>query len=285
MKFGVVIFTTQYSISPSQLAIAVEERGIESVWFPEHSHIPLPRVSPFPGGGDLPQIYYDVFDPFAALASAAAVTQKIKLGTGICLVVQRDPIQLAKQVASLDQISNGRFLFGIGAGWNAEEMRDHGTGDFKDRFRLMNERVGAMRSIWSNEKAEYTGKYVNFGSMIAFPKPFQKPHPPIMVGGGFPQGAKRALRYGNAWMPSGVSSSTMNIYEVLPRFRQLAAEFERNPAEVPVTYFNLDSEMSEINKLQDAGVDRLVFALPSKKQEIILPILDRLAKRMPNTTL
>lgn len=281
MKFGVVIFTTEYSISPAQLAIAVEDRKMESLWFPEHSHIPIPRVTPFPGGGELPKMYYDVLDPFVALASAASVTNKVKLGTGICLVGQRDPIQLAKQVSSLDHLSNGRFLFGIGAGWNAEEMKDHGTIDFKDRFRLMNERVAAMQSIWTNEHASYTGKYISFKSIVSYPKPFQKPYPPVMVGGGFPHGAKRALRYGNAWMPSGVSSSSMDIYEVLPRFRQLAAEFERNLDEVPVTYFNLSPDINDVNKLEDAGVERLVFALPSDTRDAILPILDKIVEKMP----
>ena len=141
MKFGIIIFTTEYSIEPAELAIAAEERGIESLWFPEHSHIPLSRLSPFPGGGELPKMYYDVFDPFVALGAAASVTTNLMIGTGICLVVQRDPIQLAKETSTLDTISNGRFLFGIGAGWNADEMKNHGTNNFKERFSLMNERV------------------------------------------------------------------------------------------------------------------------------------------------
>ena len=278
MKFGIIIFATEYSIEPAELAIAAEERGIESLWFPEHSHIPLSRLSPFPGGGELPKMYCDVFDPFVALGAAASVTSKIMIGTGICLVVQRDPIQLAKETSTLDTISNGRFLFGIGAGWNADEMKNHGTNNFKKRFSLMNERVAAIKSIWLNERASFSGDYVNFDKIVAYPKPKTKPHPPIFVGGGFPHGARRALQYGDAWMPSGVSSSGMNIYQVLPRFRQMAAEFGREPDEVPVTYFNLDPNIKEINKLEDAGVERAVFALPSKKRDIILPILDKLAK-------
>ena len=275
MKFGVMMFTTDYSMAAHELALAAEERGFESLWFPEHSHIPLPRVSPWPGGGDLPKMYYDVMDPFESLGAAAAVTKRIKLATGFCLVVQRDPIQLAKEVATLDQLSNGRFLFGIGGGWNAEEMADHGTTDFKGRFKLMDQRVEALRTIWTQNKPEFHGELVDFGPMMTWPKPVQKPHPPIIVGGGFPYGARRAIAYGDGWMPIG---DRVDVVELLPRFRQMAAEFGREPDEVPVTYFNLDPNIKEINKLEDAGVERVVFALPSKKRDIILPILDKLVK-------
>ena len=215
MKFGVTMFTTDYSMSPSELAVAAEERNFESLWLPEHSHIPLPRTSPWPGGGELPKMYYDVMDPFIALASAASVTKKIKLATGICLVVQRDPIQVAKEVATLDQISKGRFLLGVGGGWNAEEMANHGTIDFKNRFKLMDERLQAMRTIWMEAKPEFNGEYVKFGPMMTWPKPVQKPHPPIIVGGGFPHGA---------------------------RFRQMAAVADREPDELPITSFGLQPE-------------------------------------------
>src|SRR5512144_2731202 len=161
MDFGAAIFFTDYSMGPVELGRALEERGFESLWAPEHSHIPASRQTPFPQGGDLPKKYYDVMDPFVTLAAAAGVTRRLRVGTGVCLVVQRDPIQTAKQVASLDQISNGRFLFGIGGGWNAEEMADHGT-DFKSRFRVMRERVEAMRAIWTKSKPEYNGEHVRF---------------------------------------------------------------------------------------------------------------------------
>src|SRR5262249_30106176 len=164
MDFGAAIFFTDYSMGPADLARALEERGFESVWAPEHSHIPLSRRSPFPQGGDLPKKYYDVMDPFVTLSTAAAVTSKLKLATGICLVVQRDPIQTAKEVATLDQVSAGRFLFGIGAGWNAEEMADHGT-EFSSRFEMMRERVEAMKAIWTKSKPEYDGKHVKFPQM------------------------------------------------------------------------------------------------------------------------
>src|SRR5215470_3421696 len=192
MHFGGAMFFTDYSMSAPELARALEERGFESVWAPEHSHIPLSRKSPFPGGGDVPKRYYDVMDPFVTLTAAAMATKTLKVATGICLVVQRDPIQTAKLVASIDQVSGGRFLFGIGAGWNAEEMEDHGTA-FKTRFKLMHERVDAMRAIWTQSKPAYRGEFVNFDPMMTWPKPVQKPHPPVLVGGNFPHGARRAL--------------------------------------------------------------------------------------------
>lgn len=165
MHFGASMFFTDYSMSPGALARALEERGFESVWAPEHSHIPLSRGSPYPQGGELPKRYYDVMDPFVSLTAAAAATKSLKVATGICLIVQRDPIQTAKSIASLDQISGGRFLFGVGAGWNAEEMADHGT-VFQTRFALMQERIEAMRAIWTQTKPEYHGTYVDFGPMM-----------------------------------------------------------------------------------------------------------------------
>ena len=184
MEFGAAIFFTDYSMGPVELGRALEERGFESLWAPEHSQIPLSRRSPFPQGGDLPKKYYDVMDPFVALSAAAGATSKLKVGTGICLVVQRDPIQTAKQVATIDQISSGRFLFGIGAGWNAEEMADHGT-EFASRFEVMRERVEAMKAIWTKSKPEYGGKFVKFPPMMTWPKPVQTPHPPSSWGAHF----------------------------------------------------------------------------------------------------
>src|SRR5919109_3998317 len=178
MEFGASIFFTDYSISPTELAMALEERGLDALFVAEHSHIPVPRRTPAPGGGELPKRYYDVMDPFVTLSAAAAVTKRLKLGTGVCLVIQRDTIQTAKLVASIDQVSNGRFLFGIGGGWNAEEMANHGT-DFKTRWRLLRERILAMKEIWTKDEAEFHGEFVNFDPIHAYPKPSQKPHPPI----------------------------------------------------------------------------------------------------------
>ena len=200
MEFGASIFFTDYSISPAELAVALEERGFDSLWVAEHSHIPVPRRTPTPGGGELPKRYYEVMDPFVTLSVAAAVTKRLKLGTGVCLVIQRDTIQTAKLVASIDQVSGGRFLFGIGGGWNAEEIENHGA-EFSTRFKKMREQIEAMKEVWTKETAEYRGDIVNFTPMMTWPKPVQKPHPPVIVGGAFPWAARRAIRYGNGWIP------------------------------------------------------------------------------------
>ncbi len=274
MKFGIAMFLTDYSISAVDLARACEARGFESLWLPEHSHIPLSRNSRWPGGGDLPKCYYDVMDPFVALGAAAAVTENLKLATGICLVIQRDPIHLAKEISTLEQISNGRFLFGIGAGWNAEEMADHGTA-FETRFKVMAERVEAMRTIWTESKPEYHGEFVDFDAMMTWPKPVQKPTPPVIVGGAFPYGARRAIQYGDGWMPIG--GRDQDIVGMLPRFRQMASEAGRHPDDLPVTLFAFPEDEDRLGQARDAGVDRVVFTLPSEDGETMLPKLDALA--------
>src|SRR5246500_3373688 len=224
MQFGASMFFTDYSMSSAELAQALEERGFESVWAPEHSHIPLTRKTPFAGGGELPKQYYDVMDPFVTLAAAAAATRTIKLGTGVCLVIQRDTIQTAKLVASIDQVSGGRFLFGIGGGWNAEEIEAHGT-VFATRMKKMREQIEAMKEIWTKDTAEYNGEIVKVPSMQTWPKPTQKPHPPILLGGAFPWAARRAIRYGDGWFPN---ASSGDPEEYMPRFRQMAAEAGRD---------------------------------------------------------
>ncbi len=276
MLFGASMFFTDYSMSPGALAKALEERGFESVWAPEHSHIPLSRKSPWPGGAELPKRYYDAMDPFVTLTAAAAVTEKLKVGTGVCLVNQRDPIQLAKEVASLDQLSAGRFLFGVGIGWNQDEMENHGT-VFETRAKLVRERIEAMKVIWTKSKAEYHGEFVNFDPMMAWPKPVQKPHPPVIVGGAFPQGARRALRYGDGWMPI---AGRMPIEEVLPKFREMAREVGRDPASVELTGFGGADDADGARKLRDLGFARLVVALESEKADTILPVLDKWARIM-----
>ncbi|MDE2583410.1 MAG: LLM class F420-dependent oxidoreductase [Rhodospirillales bacterium] len=280
MEFGAAMFFTDYSMSPPALAAALEARGFGSVWAPEHSHIPLSRRSPFPAGGALPKQYYDVMDPFVSLSAAAAATSRLRLGTGVALVVQRDPIQTAKQVASLDRLSAGRFLFGVGAGWNAEEMADHGTTDFKGRHKLMRERIAAMRAIWAATPAEYHGELVDFGPMVAEPKPLQRPHPPVIVGGAFPWGARRALRYGNGWIPHAARPQYDDVTTFMPEFRAMAAAAGRDPAEVPVTVFGARPEADRLARWRDAGVARVVVSLPAAPADTILPILDRWAPVM-----
>src|ERR1700675_3318991 len=274
MQFGAAMFFTDYSMGAGELARELEARGFESIWAPEHSHIPTSRRSPFAAGGELPKQYYDVMDPFVTLTAPAAVTNRIKLGTGVCLVTQRDPIQTAKLVASLDQVSNGRFLFGVGGGWNAEEMEDHGT-VFKTRFKLMRERVEAMQAIWTQDAAEYRGELVDFGPMAAWPKPVQKPHPPVIVGGAFPHSARRALRYGDGWIPNASRPQYGDVTDFLPHFHQMAVEMGRDPAQVPVTVWGIPPDLDRVRRYRDQGVARGVVQLAAEKADKILPILDR----------
>jgi probable F420-dependent oxidoreductase len=273
MHFGGAMFFTDYSMSAPELARALEERGFESVWAPEHSHIPLSRKTPFPGGGDLPKPYYDAMDPFVVLAAAAQATKTIKLGTGVALIQQRDAIQTAKLVASIDQASQGRFLFGVGGGWNQDEMEDHGT-VYATRFKRVRESIEAMKEIWTKEKAEYHGEFVNFDPMIARPKPVQIPHPPIHVGGAFPHGARRALRYGDGWIPGG------DIREVLPKFREMAREAARDPASFEITSFATGEDLDRVKRLKEMGVARVVPMFPPEKADKVLPIVDRWTKIM-----
>ena len=276
MNFGAAIFFTDYSIGPVELGRALEARGFESLWAPEHSHIPVSRQSPFPAGGDLPKKYYDVMDPFVTLAAAAAATTTLRVATGICLVVQRDPIQTAKSVATLDQISSGRFLFGVGAGWNAEEMADHGT-EFKTRMAVMRERIEAMKAIWTQSEASYDGQYVKFPPMMTWPKPVQKPHPPVLMGGAYPFGARRALAYGDGWVPHARRPAYGEVLGMLPEFRKLCAEAGRDPASLPITVFGVAEDLDLIKRYRDAGVARIIFNLPAARADEVLPVLDRCA--------
>ena len=260
MQIGAAMFFTDYSMSAAELAQACEARGFESVWAPEHSHIPLARNSPFPSGGELPKQYSQVMDPFVTLSAAAAVTKTIKLGTGVCLVIQRDPIQTAKSVASLDQVSGGRFLFGVGGGWNAEEMQ----------------------AIWTEDAAEYHGEFVDFGPMAAWPKPLQKPYPPVIVGGMFPHAARRALRYGNGWIPHSRRPQYEDVTDFLPQFRQMAAEAGRDLTQVPVTVWGIPEDPDRLRRYEDQGVARGVVQLAAANADTIMPILDRWAGLIRN---
>jgi probable F420-dependent oxidoreductase len=277
MEFGASIFFTDYSIAPADLAVAMEERGFDSVWAAEHSHIPVPRRTR--ADSELGKRYYDVMDPFVTLTAAACATKRLKIATGICLVIQRDTIQTAKLVASLDQVSGGRFLFGIGAGWNAEEMADHGT-EFKSRFKVMQERVEAMRAIWTKSKPEYKGEFVNFAPMMTWPKPVQKPHPPVIVGGAFPYGTRRAIAYGDGWVPHAKRPAYGDLINVLPQAHALMREAGRDPATLPITVFGVAEDADLIKRYRDAGVARLVFNLPAANADEVLPMLDRCAKLM-----
>jgi probable F420-dependent oxidoreductase len=275
MKIGISMFVTDSSISPGELGAAVEARGFESLWMPEHTHIPVSRKSPWGGGPVLPDHYKQTLEPFMSLTAAAMTTKRIKLATGICLVVERDPIHTAKQVASIDYLSGGRFIFGIGGGWNAEEMASHGT-DFKTRFTLMRERVEAMKAIWTNEVAEYHGQFVDFEPMWCWPKPVQKPYPPIILGGAFPYGARRAVEYGDGWMPIG--GRDQDPLEIGRRFRQMIAESGRDPASIPMSVYGPRHEIDQLRALRDAGMDRAVLAMATAPRDAALRKLDELAE-------
>ncbi len=277
MHFGASMFFTDYSMTPQALAKALEERGFESVWAPEHSHIPTSRKTPFIFGGALPKKYYDAMDPFVTLTAAALATTTLKIGTGVCLLNQRDPIQTAKSVASIDQVSGGRFIFGIGNGWNQDEMENHGT-VFESRHQLVRERIEAMKEIWTKSKAEYHGDFVKFDPMMAWPKPVQKPYPPILVGGAFPYSARRAIRYADGWMPQLTAKMQVPFNEQIPRFRQMAAEAGRDPATLPVSCWGRMPVYDEIAGYCDLGVERVCTSLDSDTTDKIVPVLDNWAE-------
>ena len=276
MKYGIAMFPTDYAIQTDDLARELEARGFESIWLPEHTHIPASRKSPWPGGPDLPREYWHTLDPFVALGAAAAVTKTLKLGTGICLVIERDPIMLAKEVASLDHISRGRVLFGIGGGWNAEEMEHHGTA-FGERWKILRERIGAMKAIWTQDEAEFHGQYVNFDSLWSYPKPVQKPYPPILMGGAGPHARQRAVDFDGHWIPIGGRAYSEPIAESMADFRARAEKAGRDPATLTVSIFGVAPDEARLSTLRDAGVNRAVFFVPSATGDVVLPLLDQYA--------
>jgi probable F420-dependent oxidoreductase len=270
VRFGLTIFPTDYSIGPAELGRAAEDAGFEALLFAEHTHIPASLDSQRPHGGKLPRRYWHTLDPFVALAAVATVTERLRVGTGICLVVERDPITTAKEVASVDLLSDGRFEFGVGAGWNREEMRNHGT-DPATRFSLMRERVEAMKAIWSQEEATYHGKHVSFERIWSWPKPVQQPHPPILVGGTGPKALDRVLGYGDVWMPNRVAEPA----DLKPRIAELR---ERAGRHFPVTYFGADPTDEFVSALADAGVDRALLQLPDGDADTVLPLVEQYAE-------
>jgi probable F420-dependent oxidoreductase len=270
VRFGLTIFPTDYAIAPAELARAAEDAGFEALLFAEHTHIPASRDTPRPGGGELPRRYWHTLDPFVALTAAAMATERLRVGTGICLVVERDPITTAKEVAAVDLLSGGRFEFGVGAGWNREEMRNHGT-DPDRRFSLMRERIEAMKAIWTQDEAEYHGEHVDFDPIWSWPKPVQQPHPPILVGGTGPKALDRVLRYGDEWMPNRVADPA----DLAPRIAELR---DRAGRHVPVTYFGADASDEFVAALAAAGVDRTLLQLPDAGADEVLPLVERYAE-------
>lgn len=276
MEFGVTMFPTDFSMGAAPLAVAVEERGLDALFIPDHSHIPASRQSPFRIADELPADYYRNVDMFISLAAAAAVTSRIRLGTGVCLVIERDPITLAKEVASLDYISNGRVDFGIGGGWNREEMENHGT-NWSRRFKLLRERVEAMQAIWTQEEASYASEFVNFERIWSWPKPVQKPYPPVFVGGDATKTLDRVLRYGDGWIPMLAERDDPRLDEKCARMEQLAAMAKHaGKGPLPITTFGTPSDAQVIERLAKAGVTRCIFGIKSAPEDKVLRRLDRI---------
>jgi probable F420-dependent oxidoreductase len=272
MRVGAFYFPTDYGIDISELARAVEERGFESLLLPEHTHIPKSRRTPFPGGGELPKAYSHTHDPFVALSFAAAATKKILLGTGICLIPQRDPIVTAKCVASLDQLSGGRFLFGIGGGWNVDEMENHGA-RYETRFKLMRERILAMKALWTQEEAAYHGEMVSFDPVWLYPKPAQRPHPPVLLGGSSDHTLKRVVEFCDGWMP--VARPGFRADEAVARLRKVASAAGRDHSTLSLTVFGAPADQATLAQYQAAGIDRAVLGIPDLSRDEIIRFLDK----------
>lgn len=271
-QFGVNMFPTDYAIQPVELAKAVEERGLDSLFFPEHTHIPASRATPFPGGTDLPEMYWHTHDPFVALSACAAVTERIRLGTGICLVIERDPITLAKEAASLDMISNGRLVLGIGAGWNREEMENHGA-NYQQRWKEVREKVLAMREIWTKEEAEYHGEFVDFDPIWSYPKPVQEGGPPIWIGANSKWVFDRIAEYADGWMPiGGMGSGSME------KLTEALEARGRKVEDLDLALFGAPTDYDQLQGRLEQGFDELVFGLPAESADKILPMLDNLAE-------
>ena len=260
MQLGLCTFPTAHGLSPSALAVLAEDGGFESLWFAEHSHIPVSRESPWPGGEELPDFYLRVFDPVPAIAAAAAVTSRLRLGFGIALVVQRDPIQFAKSVATLDVLSGGRIVVGVGGGWNAEEMANHGT-DIENRWKVLRERVEAMKAIWTQDEASFHGRFVDFDPIYSWPKPVQTPHPPIHVGGRIPGGLRRALRYGQGWIPL-LGRGDSDFAEHMQVLRQQADEMGRDLDGFEVTVYGAGPDVEALARYREAGIHRVLLFVP-----------------------
>jgi probable F420-dependent oxidoreductase len=275
MHAGITMFATDYAIRIDDLARAAEERRFESLFVPEHTHIPTSRRTPFPGGSDLPKEYMHTLDSFVALSAAAAVTKNLKVGTGICLIIEHDPIVLAKAIASLDLLSNGRFLFGIGGGWNAEEMENHGT-EYKNRFKVLRERVLAMKEIWTKDAAQFHGEFVRFDPIYSWPKPVQKPRPPVLLGGESIHTLRRVVEFCDGWFPRGRNEAA--IFSGLDQLKKLAAQAGRDMKTISVSVFAAKPDAATLDKYAAAGITRVLFRLPSEKRDTILPLLDEYAK-------
>ena len=282
--FGIVTIPTHYTIQPVDFARWLEDNGFESLFFGEHTHIPTSRQSPFPGGGDLPDYYKEFFDPFIGLTAAAAVTQKLKVGTSVCLVPEHHPITLAKEIACLDRVANGRFLFGVGAGWNAEEMADHGVA-FKDRWKITRESILAMREIWTKEVAEFHGQFVDFDPLWSWPKPLQAGGPPILMGASSKWTPKRVVEYCDGWFPvDGLVEGLGELSNGLEAIRTEADRMGRAMEEFDLTVITwvltaytqaAPDALKRLHELVDLGFSRIVFLIEPAAPEVQWPILEK----------
>ncbi|GII34875.1 LLM class F420-dependent oxidoreductase [Planotetraspora mira] len=268
MKVGVTTFTTDEGIRPAVLAKALEERGFDSLFVHEHSHVPVKRETPFIMGGELPRVYYRTLDPFVALTAAATVTDNLLLGTGVALLAQRDVIQTAKEVASLDLVSGGRVIFGVGTGWNREEMRNHGT-DPRTRGTLLNERLDAIKEIWTKDQAEFHGECVDFDPIFSWPKPIQHPHPPICIGGDGQVALARVAAHGDGWMPHSVDHPA----QARTQLNQLAEVV----GDVPVIVASVPPSPELVAAYAEAGADGVALSLPTEPEAETLRLLDAFA--------
>ena len=275
MHIGVFYFPTDYGIDIRKLARATEERGFDSLFLPEHTHIPVSRRTPYPGGGELPKAYSHTHDPFVALSFAAAATTKLLLGTGVCLIPQRDPIVTAKSVASLDQLSNGRLIFGIGGGWNVDEMENHGA-RYETRFKLMRERILAMKALWTEDQAAFSGDMVRFDPVWMYPKPLQKPHPPILLGGASDYTLKRVVEFCDGWLP--IAFRGFDPVSAVAQLKQAAAAAGRDFATLSISAFGAPAERAALDHYRAAGIHRAVLPIPDASRDEILHVLDQHAR-------
>jgi probable F420-dependent oxidoreductase len=274
MLVGTFHFPTDYGIVVTELARELEARRFESLFVCEHTHIPASRRTPFPSGGELPKRYSHTHDPFVALSFAAAATRTLKLGTGICLVPQHDPIVVAKSAASLDLLSGGRLIFAMGAGWNAEEMENHGT-RYQDRFKVLRERALAIKALWTQEEADFHGEFVNFDKVWQYPKPRQRPHPPMLLGGETDHTIKRVVEFCDGWFPR--ARGGWEPKSAVVRLRQAAEAAGRDPATLSITVFAAPPDESALSVYREAGIDRVLLEVPDKGRDDVLRLLDRLA--------
>jgi probable F420-dependent oxidoreductase len=273
VDFGLAYFPTADAVGPGELAAFLEERGFSSLLFAEHTHIPASRESPYPSGGDLPRKYTTTLDLFVALTAAAVATSRLRIGSGIALVTQRDPIITAKETASIDVLSGGRFDFGVGAGWNREEMENHGT-DPRTRMRLFAERVEAIKEIWTEREASFHGEFVNFDRIVCEPKPAQRPHPPVLVGGVGPTVLDRVLAFGDAWFPTWSE-------DVIERGAELRSRADR-PIDFMVTAPPIDPKV--IQRLAEADARHVSWWLPSGGYSVIEPVLEKIERAIAEFT-